>query len=211
MSCNIVIPYATKLCISSWSIFTAIKARKQETQVNGSATSLRRDWYNNGWAAAGIAPACPSFWMHCRSRTLSARKSLKSTKAPLRAFSTVLAGMGGRAGDNTMGVAFEDGGSAMVGNDVDSSADNDGIDGRRVGLAVAVAPKTATEAGPDGSSVGGAEESGSTEAIDAAGGIEMDAGGRILPTCERENGDIHLVSTALNMVVTHPLCGPPQY
>ena len=98
--------------------------------------------------------------------------------------------MGGRVGDNTMGVAFEDDDSTMVGNDVDSSADNDGIDGRRIGLAVAIAPETVTEAGPDGGNVGGAEDSSGTEAIDAAGGIEMDARGRILRTCERENRDI---------------------
>ena len=117
---------------------------------------------------------------------MSARKSLKLTKAPLWAFSTILAGTAGKAGDYTMGVAFEDAGSAIVGNDVDSSADNDGIDGRRVGLAVAVAPETATEGGPDGANVGVAEDSSGTEAIDAAGGMEMDARGRILPTCERK-------------------------
>ena len=78
----------------------------------------------------------------------------------------------------------------MVGNDVDSSADNDGIDGSRVGLAVAAVPGTATEAGPGGGNVGGATDSSGTEAIDAAGGTDMYTGGRILPTCERENGDI---------------------
>ena len=51
-----------------------------------------------------------------------------------------------------MGVTFEDNGSAMVGNDDDSSADNDRIDGRRVGLAVAVLSET--EASPDGGMLG---------------------------------------------------------
>ena len=89
-----------------------------------------------------------------------------------------------------MGVAFENGGSAMVRNDVDSSADNDGIDGRRIGLVVAIAPKTITEAGPEGGNVGGAKDSSGIEVIDATGGIEMETGGRILLTCEKENGGI---------------------
>ena len=91
-----------------------------------------------------------------------------------------------------MGDAFEaaDGGLAMAGNDVDNRADNDGIDGRMVGLAVAVVPGTVAEAGPGGAIVGGAEDSSGTEAIDAEGGIEMNAAGRLLPACEGKNGDI---------------------
>ena len=43
--------------------------------------------------------------MRCKRRLLSTKNSLKSTKVPLRAFSTTLAGTGGKAGESISGEA----------------------------------------------------------------------------------------------------------
>ena len=56
---------------------------------------------------------------------MSTRNSLKSTKAPLRAFSTTFAGTGGKAGEIISGEAREAAGSAS-GSGVDSKVAKDG-------------------------------------------------------------------------------------
>ena len=68
---------------------------------------------------------------------MSTRNSLKSTKAPLRAFSTTFAGTGGKAGEIISGEARETAGSAS-GSGVDSKVARDGRSGGPAAVAVVV-------------------------------------------------------------------------
>lgn len=139
-----------------------------------------------------MAPACPSSWIRCKSITLSAKKSLKSTKVPLRTFSTTLAGMGGKAGDKTSGDAFAAAGNTgpvMAGSGDDSSDASEGIADE---VMVAAAPGTVE--GVSTGSDGDVEDvmdvvNNGTEAIDAAGGIVTGTEEALLPTGINTNND----------------------
>lgn len=160
-------PYAASSLVSSCSTFVARKARKQDAHDTGSVTSLRRDPLTNGCMAGATDPASPSSCSLCRSRTLSARNSLKSTNLPLRTRSTTLAGIGGSAGEIISGsdlpVAI---GLASPGSGVASSVDSSGTVDNDVG----VVPEQHAPLVKTGSGDGVETDNNGTEEIEAAGG-----------------------------------------
>ncbi len=98
-SWSTIIPYAASSLVSLCSTLVARKARKQDAHEIGSVTSLRRDPLTSGCMAGATDPAIPNSCNLCRSKTLSAKNSLKSTNLPLCTRSTTLAGIGGSAGE----------------------------------------------------------------------------------------------------------------
>ena len=123
--------------------------------------------------------------MRCSRSALSPRNSLKSTKAPLRAFSTTFAGIGDSAGDrikgdNLSGVTA----SAEIGGNDASQGDRDCRLGGTAGPLATDAVVAPNGAKLDGDKAGAAAENRGIDAIDAAAGSVVAIDNAASPTRE---------------------------